>query len=119
MGEVTITINGHSYGIFCDNGQEQRVVDLSNHVDRKMRDIARAGAANNESHLLVLTAIMLADEAFDLRDNLATLGDSITETAEVLTQGDGGVNGDAELARSIEQLAGRIDLVAGRIAQKA
>ena len=120
MGEVTITINGHSYGIYCDDGQEQRVMDLSHHVDRKMRDISRAGAANNDSHLLVLTAIMLADEAFDLRDNLVTLGDGISETASDLGRQDSGAGkSDAELARTIERLASRIDLVAGRIAQKA
>ncbi len=126
MGEVTITINGHSYGIFCDDGQEQRVMDLGNHVDTKIRDIARAGAANNESHLLVLTAIMLADEAFDLRDSMSVLGDEITETGAAAMSPPAApppppanTEESAETAQAMNQLAQRIDLVAGQIAQKA
>ncbi|GJL84715.1 MAG: cell division protein ZapA [Micavibrio sp.] len=128
MGEVTITINGHSYGIFCDDGQEQRVMDLGNHVDTKIRDIARAGAANNESHLLVLTAIMLADEAFDLRDSMSVLGDEITETGAAAMSPPAApppsppaanTEEDGETAQAMNQLAQRIDLVAGQIAQKA
>ena len=66
MAEVTLSINGRDYGISCDDGQEQRVQDLGMYVDSRLRDIAKAGAASNESHLLVLTSIMLADEIFDL-----------------------------------------------------
>ena len=125
MGEVTITINGHNYGIFCDDGQEQRVMDLGHHVDSKIRDIARAGAANNESHLLVLTAIMLADESFDLRESMNVLGDEITETmpppaaASPPPPPQDNQAEEAEVAQAMDQLAGRIDLVAGQIAQKA
>ncbi len=111
MGEVTITINGRNYGIFCDDGQEQRVMDLSHHVDSKIRDISEIGAANNESHLLVLTAIMLADEAFDLRDNISVMGDEITETT---------ASEDEQIvAETIDHLADRINLVAERIVEKA
>ena len=33
MAEVTIYINGRSYDIACDNGQEGRIVDLAAYID--------------------------------------------------------------------------------------
>ena len=71
MAEVNLTINGRNYGIACDDGQERRVQALGQYVDQRLKEIARAGAASNESHLLFLTSIILADEIFDLKDGLA------------------------------------------------
>lgn len=109
MAEVTLTINGRNYGITCDDGQEQRVIDLGHYVDARYKDIMRAGAAHNETHLLVLTAIMLADEVFDLRDGISN---NNQVNVSVISEEE-----DAQMAQAIDQLAGRIDAVAGRISQ--
>ncbi len=111
MAEVSLSINGRDYGISCDDGQEQRVIDLGMHVDARLRDISSAGAASNESHLLVLTAIMLADEVFDLRDNLAVLGEHVEKGTPLQED-------ETAIAQTIEQLAGRIQIISDRI-QKA
>lgn len=111
MAEVTLTINGRNYGIACDDGQEGRVRDLGNYIDQRMREIAKAGAANNEVHLMILTSLMLADEVFDLRDSVGDLGDQVNnvQTSQVDEEG---------IAEVISELAERIDNIAGRI-QKA
>lgn len=70
MSEVTIKINNRGFGVSCDPGQEQRLVDLSYYVDSRLKQIASAGAASNESHLLVLTALVLADEIYDLKEQV-------------------------------------------------
>lgn len=111
MSEVNLSINGKNYGISCDDGQERRLRDLGFYVDQKMKEIARAGAANNESHLLVLTALMLADEVFDLRQDIADLSDQ----ADVR---DHEVQDETIMVRAIDHLAERINLIADRI-QKA
>lgn len=69
MAELNIQIKGRNYAIACDDGQEGRVAELANYVDEKLKAIANAGAGANESHLLVLTAIVMADEIFDLKAN--------------------------------------------------
>ncbi len=60
MAEVTLTINGRNYGVACDDGQEDRLRDLGYYIDQRMREIAQAGAAGNESHLMILASLMLA-----------------------------------------------------------
>lgn len=108
MAELTLTINGRNYGIACEDGQEQRVLDLAHYVDAKMKDIVSAGAATNESHLLVLTALMLADETFDLRDQVGALGDKAEQAG--VSQND-----ELMIAQAIDSLAERIDTIADRI----
>lgn len=108
MAEVNITINGRSFGISCDNGQEQRVMELGRYVDSRLREIARAGAASNESHLLVLTALMLSDEIFDLREDVAALGANVRSREEQERE-------EAMVVGAIDQLADRIDQIARRI----
>lgn len=111
MAEVTLTINGRNYGIACDDGQEGRVRDLGYYIDQRMREISKAGAASSESHLMILTALMLADEVFDLKESLGDLSDQVRHSRA--QQFD-----EAAVAAAIDELAQRIGNVAERI-QKA
>lgn len=110
MAEVNLNINGRNYGIACDSGQEKRVKDLGYYIDQRIKEISRAGAASNDSHLLILTALMLADEIFDLRDEMSELSEKAGESDAVREE-------DALMVRAIDHLAERIDLIAGRIAK--
>lgn len=108
MAEVKITINGRTFGISCEDGQERRVSELARYVDTRLREIAKAGAASNESHLLVLASLMLSDEVFDLRENVARLSEQV-QNSEV------NLEDDAMMAATIDQLAERIERIAHRI----
>jgi cell division protein ZapA len=110
MAEVNLNINGRNYGIACDPGQEKRVKELGYYVDQRMKEIARAGAANNDAHLLVLTALMLADEIFDQRDEVRDLNSQVRHS-------DSDREDEELMGRAINHLAERIDLIAGRIAK--
>lgn len=105
MAEVNVTINGRTFGIACDDGQEQRVLDLGKYVDERLKDISKAGAANNESHLMVLTSLVLADEVFDLLD-------SESGTAKAAN---GSADDEKRYINAIDYLANRIDSIAGSI----
>ena len=110
MAELTLTINGKSFSISCDDGQEQRVMDLAHFVDSRLSDISRAGAAQNESHLLVLTSLMLADEIFELRDQIYHGGGEPQSSGKLREE-------ELAIAQAIESIAGRIDGLAGKIAK--
>ena len=105
MAEVSVAIHGKTYGIACDDGQEKRVQDLARYVDVRLREIAGAGAASNESHLLVLTALVMADEVFDMKSagGAAPVDERLTEDDEQM------------IVDAINHLAARIDSVADRL----
>lgn len=110
MAEVNLSINGRNYGIACDDGQEKRLKDLGYYVDQRMKEISRAGAANNDAHLLVLTALMMADEIYDLREDMRDVNSQLREK-------EGDEEDEVLMIRAIDNLAERIDLIAGRIAK--
>lgn len=107
MAQVNVAIHGKVYGIACDDGQERRVQELAGYVDMRLREIAGAGAATNESHLLVLTALVLADEIFDTKANMVAPAYAEDDR---LSEDDERVIVDA-----INHLAARIDSVAERL----
>ena len=108
MAEMTLTINGRAYGISCDDGQEQRVMDLGQYVDTRMKAIAKAGAARNDSHLLVLTALMLTDEIFELRSQVSQAGGQPAEGGQLSED-------EIAIAQAIDHLADRIENIAERM----
>ena len=121
MAEVSLNIHGKAYGIACDDGQEQRVVQLGKYVDSRLREIAGAGAATTESHLLVLTALMLADEAFENREHAAALYHQQQQNQAMAQRfGNTGEERMSEederlIVSALDKLASRIDSVAQRI----
>lgn len=108
MAEVSVAIHGKTYGIACDDGQERRVQELARYVDVRLREIAVAGAASNESHLLVLTALVMADEIFDMKQSRG---------ADVSVPGEERLSEEDErlIVDAINHLAARIDSVADRL----
>lgn len=116
MAEITLNIHGKNYGISCDDGQENRVREVGHYVDTRVRDISSAGAASNENHLLVLTALVLADEIKELRENLHDLRSGSNQGADPYIPLRGLSESDeVRMLEAIEQLAGRIDSVAERL----
>lgn len=70
MAEVNLTIDGRTYGIACDDGQERRVQQLGQYIDQRMSELSNGSGATSKAQLMVLTALLLADEVFDLRSSL-------------------------------------------------
>lgn len=115
MAEVNLAIHGKSYGIACDDGQEDRVLEVGRYVDHRARDIAHAGAASNETHLLVLTALVLADEIKELQENLkkhvaATAQNNIPAPQQATSLPE-----EQQICDIIGQLTTRLDSVAERL----
>lgn len=73
MGQVTVRVNGYSHTIGCKDGEEQHVQDLIAQIEEKVRVIRAMGGQFSESRMLLHVALLLADEANDLRIELARL----------------------------------------------
>jgi len=121
MAEVNISINGRVHEISCDNGQEGRVVDLASYIDQRLQQIARSGAAYNDAHLLVLTALVLADELFETREKLSAVSASPSAApakgrkGEVVAESAPSAEDEKAVAQLLEKLVKRIDGIAARV----
>jgi cell division protein ZapA len=70
MGQVAITLNGRSYRLRCGDGEEQRLFALAEHVRAKLDDLTREFGQVGDDRLLLMAALLIADELFDLREDL-------------------------------------------------
>jgi len=117
MAEITLKINHRGYGIHCDEGQEERLNDLAAYVDSRLSDIAAAGAATNESHLLVLTSLVLADEVFDMREELASMQDKLQkiQDAKTLPVAESTSEEEVMVVEAIDYLANKLEHISNRL----
>ena len=117
MAEVSIVVNGRSYDISCDEGQEERVQHLAMYIDQRLRQIAGKGRAWNESHIFVLTALVLADELFETKEALALVNKSAPVARKQTPEPSVTVNraDDQALCQALEQLIRRVDSIATKV----
>ena len=96
MGQVRLTVGGRSYDLACPDGQEPRLEMLASMLDSKTRDAEQVVGSANEARQLLLAGLLLADELSDIRSGAPDPG-------------------KAALARTLDQLAGRIESLAERL----
>lgn len=65
MATVTLQINGHAHEFSCDDGQEGHLREMAEIVNRRLRDLAQGVGAVGETKLLIMAALLLADELSD------------------------------------------------------
>ena len=66
MANVNIKFNNKDYLLSCDDGQEENLKELANHLDEKYNQLKENLGNIGESKLLLITAIQMVDDYFDL-----------------------------------------------------
>ena len=66
MANVNIKFNNKDYLLYCDEGQQENLVDLANHLDLKYGELKKNLGNIGENKLLLITAIKMVDDYFDL-----------------------------------------------------
>ena len=67
MAQVTITINKREYAIACENGEEIQILKLGRMLDEKANALTSALGHINESQLLAMVGLLMADELSELK----------------------------------------------------
>src|SRR3546814_1076309 len=71
MGQFKVTIGGRSYPLACRDGEESRLAKLAAHVDAKSDELTGELGQMREARLLLMSAILIAEEYFEARDRSA------------------------------------------------
>ncbi len=70
MANVNIKFNNKDYLLSCDEGQEESLMELANHLDLKYNELKKSLGNIGENKLLLITAIKTVDDYFDLKKKL-------------------------------------------------
>lgn len=120
MAQVSVTINGRSFRMACDDGQEDHLLRLAAEVDGKVDQLKGAFGEIGDTRLTVMAAIMVADELAEARRRLKTVEAELAglRDARALMIEKAGER-DAALAATLDEAAGTIERLAAQLAGRA
>ncbi len=94
MADVNVTLNGRTYRLECDDGEEDHLIELSEMVrvrhDRLQKKFGQVG----DDRLLLMTALMVADELTEMEKKVDAVeaaqasSDEQVKSAEIKVAGD-------------------------------
>ena len=100
MAQVNVTVNQQSFRIACEDGQEERLLDLAKIVDDKVSELVGQVGQVGQNRLLVMAALVIADELVDLRDFSQNIDPEFSDENQ------------QKVALRIEELSKRIENIA-------
>ena len=113
MGQVLVKVNGREFPLSCADGQEPRIRRLAQYVDAKVGEFTKGVGQVGEARLILLAALVIADELSDANDALqqernrsrSSCGGGGDTSAAV----QGAASGLRGMAERIESIAARIE----------
>ena len=108
MAQLTLEINGKPYTVGCEDGQEAHVRSLAEIIDARVREIAPDAGAMGETRLILLGALMLADEVSSLKGRLAGALSRAELAERTLEQS------DEKVVAALDAAAQKIEAMASR-----
>lgn len=117
MGEVLVTINGRAFPLACADGEEPRIRRLGQYVDAKIAEFVETHGQIGEARLILLAAIVIADELSDTNDLYqrertrpgATVNPTGGAPGNASPAADAAASGIRTLAERIESIAARLE----------
>jgi len=105
LGQVNLTVNGRPFTVTCDDGQEGRIRRLGQYVDAKVAEFVGSVGQVGEARLLLLAALVIADELADANEALQQpeRGSARADAADAAASG---ING---IAQRVEAIAARLE----------
>ena len=106
MGQVVVKVNGRDFPLSCADGQEPRIRRLAQYVDAKVGDFSKTFGQVGEARLILLAALVIADELSDANEAL------VQERGRIRAE-----LGEAEpgAASGVDRAASRLEAIAARL----
>lgn len=105
MAQVTLRINGYAHTVGCQDGEEDHLQLMASEVERRIEGIKSAIGQSGESRMLVMAALMMADDLFEANQKLAATGNGEAPPAKP----------DVKLGRKLGKLAKQAEDIAASI----
>jgi cell division protein ZapA len=109
MAQVTLRINGYAYTLGCQDGEEAHLHAMAAEVDQRIDGVKASAGPSGEARMLVIAALLMADDIYELRQKVAAGGSGVPDSAAGSAPA-----ADSRLGRRLGKLAKRAeDIAAG------
>lgn len=87
MGEVNITINGRLFKLGCDDGEEEHLHVLAEHLGKHVDNLRNSIGKAGDEQLYLMAGLMVCDELWEARDVLIKTREMLKHQAEAKQRG--------------------------------
>lgn len=108
MAEIDVVVNGRSYRIACEDGEEDRLLMLSEHLNRHATELAKTVGQVGETRLMLMAGLLVADELGEALDRAEEIAEEAAAAHFAQERAERQDETISRAARRIEELAGRI-----------
>jgi cell division protein ZapA len=106
MAVVDVMVNGRTYPVACDDGQEDHLIDLAHYIDKRVAELAKTMGQVGDARLMLMASLLIADELSEAVESTETLKQTLEERQ---------VEDDSATEETFATLASRIEDIAARL----
>jgi len=117
MPLMEVVVNGREYQVACDAGQEERLRELAQHLDKRVQVLAASVGQVGDARLLLMAGLLLTDELSiatakiaEREKDTALVKAKLANTTETLEKAEAGI------AQLLDRASARIETIAARVA---
>jgi cell division protein ZapA len=112
MSQVSITIDGKTFRMACEDGQEAHLEALGRHLDGRIGEMRKTFGEIGDLRLVVMAAITITDEFFEARKRTEALGREIRQVqSEQTNVRQVAGSREAEIAGAIDKMTQRLERI--------
>lgn len=114
MAQVAVTVNGRTYQVSCEDGQEKHLEHLGEGLDKRVSELVESLGQVGEARLLLMVGLLTADELAEAEDQIEILRAELEEASAAREKVTGEIAEAAEsimsrAARRLEDIASRLE----------
>jgi cell division protein ZapA len=111
MPLVNVMVNNRAYTIACDEGEEAQLKELAAQVDEKAREVLGSVGQVGDARMLLMAALLIADEHHDLQAKVGAEGSQDTQKLHLKAE-----EAESQAADMLESAAKKLEDIAARLA---
>ena len=113
MAQINVTINGRSFRMACDDGEEERLLGLAERFDGWINELRGAFGEIGDQRLTVMAGIMATDQLVELEKKVARLEEELATARDAGNAARDALDRrEAETASAIATAAEKIEVLA-------
>jgi len=116
MAQITVNIDGKSYRMACEEGQEEHLTELANRFDRYVGHLKGEFGEIGDLRLTVMAGILVMDELSEAHRKLSGLeseSEGLKKTRDTaLSQIE---EADDRLAKTLAHITGQVERIASKL----
>ena len=120
MALVNVLVNGRTYTLACDDGEEEHLRELAEYLDSRVRQLVESVGQVGDARLMLMAGLVVVDELAEALGRVAEYEKQLAEAPARAKNGNGSETHERSsediAAEALEFAAARIEDIAAKIA---